>query len=377
MPAPVYVVGRFPPPFDGQSLATARCAELLDESRTVLRFNTEPPGLAGFDPDPRPDPRRAWFFLRLRGRLRRALADHADAPVLWHSVSPTTLGHLRDVVTTLPALGARRPVVAVFHRATFERLSESSLTRRSARGVVQRVDAFVFQSAYLAGRCAGVVPPEKRVVIPHTVDAAAACPADQVRERIANGPGRPLRLLFLSNMIREKGYLDVVDAAAELRQRGVPFRLDMAGGWPSDADRDAFGARLQAAGIADAVVHHGSVHDRREVRRLHLAADVFLLPTYHPTETQPIAILEALGAGTPVVSVDRPILHDILPGGTGGALVPPRSPGALADAVERLAAPRAWAEAAAAARARYDAAFAPDTVRERWLALLQRAERRA
>jgi glycosyltransferase involved in cell wall biosynthesis len=295
--------------------------------------------------------------------------------VLWHSVSPTTLGHLRDAVATVPAFGPRRPVYAVLHRATFERLSRSALTRRSARALVRRVDAFVFQSEHLARRCAAVVPPEKRVVIPHTVDEAAACTAGEVGRRLADGPGRPLRLLFLSHMIREKGYLDVVEAAGRLRQRGVPFRLDMAGGWPRDGDRAAFEARVRAAGVADAVVHHGALRDRAEVRRLHLAADVFLLPTYHPTETQPIAILEALGAGTPVVSVDRPILHDIVPGGGGGALVPPRAPGALADAVERLAEPGAWAAAAAAARARYEAAFAPEAVRDRWLALLDRDRR--
>lgn len=372
---PIFVVGRFPPPFDGQSLATARCADLLDGPRVVHRFNTEPPGPSVYHPDPRPDPRRTWFFLRHRGRLRRALAADAGAPVLWHSVSPTTLGHLRDAVATLPAFGARRPVYPVLHRATFERLFRSPLTQRSARALVRRVSGFVFQSEHLADRCADVIPSGKRVVIPHTIDEAVACTADDVRQRIEAGPGRPLRLLFLSNMIREKGYLDVVEAAAKLRGRGTPFHLDMAGSWPSDEDRSAFDSRLRESGLTDAVVHHGGVHDRAVVRRLHLAADLFLLPTYHPTETQPIAILEALGAGTPVISVDRPILHDILPGGVGGALVPPRAPDALADAIERLAEPVAWVEAATAARARYETAFAPEAVRERWLSLLAGAPR--
>ena len=41
--SPVFVVGRFPPPLDGQTLATERLAELVGEARSVVRVSTSAP----------------------------------------------------------------------------------------------------------------------------------------------------------------------------------------------------------------------------------------------------------------------------------------------------------------------------------------------
>ena len=118
--------------------------------------------------------------------------------------------------------------------------------------------------------------------------------------------------------------------------------------------------------MADRLAVLGPITDAAEVLRLHLAADVFVLPTVHPTETQPIAILEALGAGTPVVTVDRPVTRDVLADGVEGALVPPHAPEAIAEAVRALMEPERWHAAARAARARFEAQFAPEVVGKLW-----------
>ncbi len=367
---PVVVLGRFPPPIDGQSLATARSAEFLEAARPVVRINTEPPGPLLRHPDPAFSLGRTAHFIRTSRRIRRALAQAPDAPVVWHAASPSTLGHWRDVLTTLPALGASRPVYAVLHRGTFHELTRSAVTRPTAALLARRVTAVVVQSQTLADRLDGWVEAGRRVVIPNTVDHALDVPAEQARARIVAGPSDPLRLLFLSNMIREKGYIDVLEAAVLLYERGVSFRLDMAGNWSSAADQAAFQARVESAGLAGTVHHHGGVADREHARRLHLAADVFVLPTTHPSETQPIAMVEALAAGSAVVATDRDVLRDLLGSPAPGALVPGHAPRAIADAVAGLAEPSRWRAAATAARARFERAFAPAVVGRQWVALV-------
>ena len=39
-PSPAVVLGRFPPPLDGQALATERTAELIEANRPVVRVST-------------------------------------------------------------------------------------------------------------------------------------------------------------------------------------------------------------------------------------------------------------------------------------------------------------------------------------------------
>lgn len=364
-----FVLGRFPPPVDGQTQATAFCADALAPAFEAVRLDTEPGGPAPVTAHPRLRPDRALHYVRLRSRLARALAAEPTAPVLWHAVSPAPLGHLRDVAATLPAFAPAQPVAAVFHRATFEALFGHPLWRHTAARLVSRLSLAVVQSPRLGEALAPYVPAERVRVIPNPVQAALVATVAELDARRARPPGRPLSLLFLSHMHPEKGVADVIAAATILHARGVAFSLDLVGRWPDDAARAAAEAALAEGGIADRTRIHGGVSDPQDVRRLHLAADVFLLPTYHPTETQPIAILEALSAGTPVVTVDRGVTADLIGAGGAGLLVPARAPAAIADAVVRLAEASTWQAASVAARGRFDAHFSPAVVAEAWRVL--------
>lgn len=375
-PAPVFVVGRFPPPADGQTLATERCASLLDATFDVHRLNTQaPPGSDPLSVTSGFNLRRTLHYASVGRRLAASLRQRPEAPVLWPSISPAPLGHLRDVLTTVPAFARAQPVAGVLHRAGFEDLFGSPLAA-SARRLVRRLDAVVFLNETLADRCAPHVPDAKRRVIPNTVRGAVVPSAEAVEARRQRGPGAPLQVLFLSNMLPEKGYLDVLDAVARLVGRGADVRARFVGRWPDESTHAAFLARAAHLGVADRVDVLGIVTDVDAVRGLLLDADVFVLPTTHPTEAQPVVLLEALSAGTPIVTVDRPVTRQILTDGVEGALVPPHAPDAIADAIARLTASDTWATVGAAARRRFDAAFAPAVVRDLWVGLLEELESR-
>ncbi len=369
MVPPVFVLGRFPPPFDGQTLATERIASLLEDRFDVQRLDTQAPegdhvrGDEGFSFS------RFRHYLGLRATLRAALARRPTAPVLWNSISPMPLGHWRDVLTTMPAFQPGQPVHAVLHRATFDGLFTGRLTAPTARRLVRRMTSFVFQSEHLATACAPWVPEAKRLVIPNTIDDAVVCTEREVEaKQAAYSTDRPLRLLFVSNMLPEKGYLDVLRAVGLLQERGLGVETDFVGGWPAEAARAAF--EREAASLGGSVRHHGAVADRAAIKALYLAADAFILPTVHPTETQPKAIIEALGAATPVITTRRPIMEALVHDGREGFLVEPHTPPAIAEAVERLRDPDRWRSLSARARARFELAFSPASVRLRWEALL-------
>ena len=373
-PRPVVVVGRFPPPLDGQTLATARLAELVAADRPVVRFSTSAPEGEGLvTTEARWSWRRLGHYLGIGRRLRGALADHPAAPVLWASVSPHPLGHARDVATTLPAFGADRPVVAVVHRAYFDRMFRSRLTRATARRVVRRCAAVVFLTRGLADRADPFVPASKRAVIPNTVGADVLCSRAEVEAARAARLGRPaLRLLFLGNMMPEKGYLDALDAVARLHTAGRDVEADFVGRWMARADRTAFLDRARRGGVADRVRSHGGVTDRARIKRLLLDADLLLFPSTHPSEALPVAVLEALNAGTPVVGVRHGGLPEVVEDGVEGRLVAPGDVEGLASAAWDLAAPDAWQAASVRARDRFEREFSPDVVGAQWLALLDR-----
>jgi glycosyltransferase involved in cell wall biosynthesis len=102
--------------------------------------------------------------------------------------------------------------------------------------------------------------------------------------------------------------------------------------WAGDgAERPAFEAAAQAAGIADRVRALG---DRGDVPRLLRGFTVYAMSSR--TEGYSIALLEACASGLPIVATDVGGNREIVREGVNGLLVPAGDPPALAAALARL-----------------------------------------
>lgn len=362
------VVGKFPPPVDGQAMATARLAALLEPHGPVRRV----PLFAQAERTSRRQ--RLQHYVRIRHRVRQQLAASPQAPVLWAMISPHVVSHWRDWFTMVPAFQPAQRVFGISHWGNFDRLFRSPWTRYSAQRLVQRLDGLVFLDEHLAERCAPWVPEAKRLVIPNTIDAEVIPSAEEIAEKQALfSASRPLRVLYLSNMIASKGYGEVLEAVDLLHQQGIAVEARFIGRWlDGEAAKHAFQAQVTRRGL-DASVHVlGPVRDRAAIKKHYMHADVFCLPTYYPTEAQPLAILEALSAGTPVVSTTHAGIPNMVTDGAEGYLVAPRDAQALACALATLRHEATWQPASRAARDRFMQQFSPKAVGQQWLDLVQR-----
>lgn len=103
--------------------------------------------------------------------------------------------------------------------------------------------------------------------------------------------------------------------------------------------------------------------DREVMRRYLSAADVYVFPSRH--EGFPVAPLEAMACGLPLVATAAPGIPDILESGqqAGGIIVPPENSEALAEALESLLVEADRSRAMGAfARSRVVSTFSPETV---------------
>ena len=135
--------------------------------------------------------------------------------------------------------------------------------------------------------------------------------------------------------------------------------------------KKGFEGKLNAWGLQDTVVIHGPISDRRAVAELHQTADVFALPSLLAHEAQPLAIMEALSAGTPVIITKLPVLEALVNEEQGASLVPPRDPEAIADELATLSNKEVWHKKSFAARKHYKTEYSPETVRQAWTALIR------
>ena len=128
---------------------------------------------------------------------------------------------------------------------------------------------------------------------------------------------------------RNKGTYDLLDVLATLRQQQVDVAWVFVGG----GDLGKFRALTEQKGVADRVVFAGSVDDEEKWQYLH-HADFFSLPSY--AEGRPIAILEAMAVGLPVISTAIGSISEVVEDGRSGIILAPGDKKALAEAIARM-----------------------------------------
>ncbi len=104
-------------------------------------------------------------------------------------------------------------------------------------------------------------------------------------------------LLFMARFVREKGIYELIEAVALLKDEFPKLTLVMGGDGPEMA---GLKARVAQLGIDDRVRFPGYVR-RSEKARLFAEATIFVFPSYF-WEGLPNAVLEAMGAGLPVLA---------------------------------------------------------------------------
>ena len=180
-------------------------------------------------------------------------------------------------------------------------------------------DAVVVTSRYAAAEFDEVTTPLVRIPLGVDLDTFHPSLAEPADDGV-------LKLVHAGRLSREKSPHLAVATAAELYRRGVNLRMDVYGTGPH------LDELIEIAGSAP-VTFHGYVDGRRTLAK-HLAeADIAL--SVCPGETFGLAVLEALAAGTPVVTANTGGARELVDETCGRWA--PANPADLADAVLALA----------------------------------------
>jgi glycosyltransferase involved in cell wall biosynthesis len=213
--------------------------------------------------------------------------------------------------------------------------------------------------------------------VPNGVDVSAYdLPADtrsaaRAELRAALGVGAD-ELLWLAagRLVAQKDVPNLLDAFAQHHVAHAGSRLAIAG----DGElRGELSARARALGLDDVVTFLGV---RADIPRLLCAADAFVMSS--AWEGLPNAVMEAMAAGVPVVTTRVGGAAELVDDPTTGMLVPPRQPGALADAMNAMAklSPEERAARGRAGLAKIARDWSAQSAGEKWLALIDDCERR-
>lgn len=182
----------------------------------------------------------------------------------------------------------------------------------------------------LARHAPARVVDEKVHVIHCGVDLARLGPA------LPAGRRRAAMILAVGRLVPMKGFAVLLDACVRLRDQGVSFECRIIGDGP---ERAALAQRIEALRLGGQVALLGALR-QEEVRSWMRNAAVFALPARIDREGNmdgiPVALMEAMATGIPVVSTPVSGIPELVEDGVSGLLVPPNDADALAEALARL-----------------------------------------
>jgi glycosyltransferase involved in cell wall biosynthesis len=185
------------------------------------------------------------------------------------------------------------------------------------------------------------------------------------------------RVLFLSNMLADKGPLVLVEALAVLERRGIALEATFAGAAGDGRTVAEFHAAVARHGLGERVRYVGPTFDAAK-HDLLATHDVFALPTSR--DAFPLVLLEAMQHGLAAVATSVGAIPEIVVEGETGFLVPPGDIAALAGRLEQLATrPDLRRRLGTAGRERYRERFTFEAFEQRLVAALAHcitAERR-
>ncbi|MGD9642475.1 MAG: glycosyltransferase family 4 protein [Elusimicrobiales bacterium] len=265
--------------------------------------------------------------LRNIGRLKKMMAENGidvahsqGARADFFSALAAAKAGVRAVSTVaMPVdgfeVGFVRKKIYLALNAVAEKRTHSFIT------VANYIKELLVQRHGIAGGRVDVIPN------PAVLDGGQGFDASRVINEL--GLRGRIVLAALGRLENQKGF-DILLEALPLLGKTRPdlfekIKCVIAGSGSLEAD-----LRRRAAPLGDKVVFTGF---RSDVRDFLAAADVFVLPSR--SEGQPLALLEAMAIGKPVLAADLPGVKEIVTDWANGALFKSGDPAALA---ERLAA---------------------------------------
>jgi len=262
-------------------------------------------------------------FVAVRSLLRYvALLMTAQVAVTHAHVAQHT-SFLRKAVFVLISLLFHKPVIFHLHGSTFDNYYEKDCgkwLRQMIRFLLDRSSYVVVLSSYWRDWISQVTCNEHIERLYNPVE---------IPEYSLVEPSEKFKVLFLGRLGERKGTYDLLKAVAALQGRYTALQV-LCGG---DGELDAARKLAESLGIMSQDKLLGWVRGQDKEQLLSEAA-VFVLPSYH--EGLPMAILEAMAHGIPVISTRVGGIPEAIEDGKEGILIVPGDVVALTAGIERL-----------------------------------------
>lgn len=275
------------------------------------------------------------FFLKIYVNLFLHVS-FKQRPLLYISPGRRLAGFMRDFPILLWSKFFAEKTIIQLHGGEFfsNKKDIKKFVRPIFRFAYRHIDHFIILSKNIIPEIGfREIFENKIIVIPYGI---------QERGVVTEKKFDVIHILYLSNLIPSKGYLEVLKLADYLVNikgiRNIEFHF--CGNFiqtPNEKNLslDDFEVFVQDFDLKSFVKYHGAVSGTVKEQMLE-KAHFFVLPTNYPAEAQPISILEAMSFGTIVISTNYRAIPEMVIDGITGFLIEKNNINLMAEKIQSL-----------------------------------------
>lgn len=229
--------------------------------------------------------------------------------IMYLSISQTRLGLIRDLMMLRLGNYFCKKTITHLHGNNLGHVLDNLSERefRFAKKTLKTVDVGIVLEKSLVDNYRGLVRCIE--VVPNGIDGNFITSED-IKTYMKNDD---FSIIYLSNLMKEKGYRELIQAVIELVKEGYNLKLNLAGAVHNHEEFERIWERVTAEGMNSKIIYQGIVTGE-EKKEMLLNSHVMILPSNYSIEGQPISIIEGMAAGLPIISTNRGAIPDLVKG---------------------------------------------------------------
>ena len=300
----ILIIGPFPEPTTGVSLANKVVCDILKEqpdakvgviNTSYSRFD-EAVGKFSFH--------KLFFNLSFYPKAYKIFFHK----IIYITPGQTFFGVIKYTAFILLSALLRREIIIHVHGNHLgnEYKTLTGIKKKIFYYLLSKTTKGIVLSESLKGNMTPFIAKEKVKVLPNFAE-------DYLLKTAVKKSFEKLQIIYLSNLMEEKGIFDLLDALALLEENKIPYEAKIAGAIDY-TQKEEIEKRFSTLKNTTYV---GIVKGNEKTDLLNWG-NLFVLPTYYKMEGQPISILEAMATGNVILTTRHAGIPDVVTDGKHG-----------------------------------------------------------
>ncbi|RKD86354.1 glycosyltransferase [Mangrovibacterium diazotrophicum] len=357
-----------PPPIYGSNLSCQTCLEVIQESKTFEIQNIKLNKSVRFDEVGKLTGKKLIASLGLTWQIVKTVRKFKPDLVY---LMPSTAGvaFYRDFGSALVLKLMKQKIV--YHVRTH--INDDDIENK--------VRFFYFKNAFknstvivlgqeLKTALVNFTSSEKVKILPNAI-AKSVSDIEYRKIEAERLKFKTLNLLFLSNMMRDKGWLKALKVAKLLKDADADFHFRFAGSWPSHSEETEFYKFLNRHQLNDCVSYIGFVDGNRK-REILAKSDLLIFPTEYRHEALPRVIIEAMEFGIPVIANSIAAIPSTIVDNYTGFLLTENTPEEIISKLEYFNSKEVIGVMGSCARKRYLDYYELEGFKEKFIGIIEK-----